>query len=465
MAKLPLNIALMPYAQQRRQILQQLLGAQSGVDPSATMYTSPNVGITATNAGGTQTSGQMPFQVPYMRQQGGGMPQTLPNTLYDRATRGLGGIEGFRERQQQTPPTSAPQSMLAKIRSGLGASPTSPMGMALDSAAQSLLQQSGYSQVPRTTGQIFGEALGAAREGYMGGKALEQAEADRLMAQRLADRDYALGLAKLAAEQGKRSAFSQKMADLGIDLNTPEGQAEARRIVESSGKTDIDISQKGEETFVTESVKAGFKRLGEADKIVQDSSQVEARLEMAVNLLNNPDFETGRLTSLLSPVKEFLVESKFIGGEEAKVISDQEVFKSLAEYLIPQMRASGSGSTSDSEMAGFRKATVGLSKTTEGNMKIAIGMLQAIRFEKKKRNLMDEYMLMDVDADGKSKPKGSLLKFGKYVDQKLGSVIPEFKTDEEIDQAYADGRIGLNELYYDANSKKYLVFEEENISR
>jgi len=82
------------------------------------------------------------------------------------------------QRQAQTPQSS----MLAKIRSGLGASPTSPMGMALDSAAQSLLQQSGYSPVPRTTGQIFGEALGAAREGYMGGKALEQAEADRLMA-------------------------------------------------------------------------------------------------------------------------------------------------------------------------------------------------------------------------------------------------------------------------------------------
>jgi hypothetical protein len=299
----------------------------------------------------------------------------------------------------------------------------------------------------------------------MGGKALEQAEADKAMARRLADRDYALEIAKISAERSKPSAFFQKMADLGIDLNTPEGQAEARRMLESSGKTNIDISQKGEETFVTESVKAGFKKLQEADKVVQDSSQVEARLEMAVNLLNNPDFETGRLTNLLSPIKEFLVESKFIGGEEAKVISDQELFKSVAEYLIPQMRATGSGATSDSEMAGFRKATVGLSKTKEGNMKIAIGMLQAIRFEKKKRILMDEYIEMDIGSNGKPKPRGSLVGFSAYVDQKLGSVIPEFKTNEEIDQAYLDGRIGLNELYYDADSKKYLVFEEQNIPR
>ena len=92
-------------------------------------------------------------------------------------------------------------------------------------------------------------------------------------------------------------------------------------------------------------------------------------------------------------------------------------------------------------------------------------MLQAIKFEKKKRNLMDEYISMNVDADGNPKPKGSLIKFGKYVDQKLGSVIPEIKTDEEIDQAYRDGRIGLNELYYDAVINKYLVFEEQNIPR
>ena len=58
-----------------------------------------------------------------------------------------------------------------------------------------------------------------------------------------------------------------------------------------------------------------------------------------------------------------------------------------------------------------------------------------------------------------------MVKFGKYVDQKLGSVIPEFKTDEEIDRAYTEGRIGLNELYYDAEAKKYLVFEELNIPR
>lgn len=197
MARLPLNIALNPFAQQRRQILgERLLGANSGVDPSARSYVEPRVGITATTVGGgTETYGDIPFRVPYAK-------QTTPTVPM-----GLGGIQGLRQRQQQTssqtPPQTPQSSMLAKIRSGLGASPTSPMGMALDSAARSLLQQSGYSPVPRTTGQIFGEALGAAREGYMGGKALEQAEAEKALARRLADRDYALELSKIESNKEK----------------------------------------------------------------------------------------------------------------------------------------------------------------------------------------------------------------------------------------------------------------------
>lgn len=194
MARLPLNIGLNPYAQQRRQILgERLLGANSGVDPSARSYVEPRVGITATNVGGgTETYGDIPFRVPYAKQTAPTVPM------------GLGGIQGLRQRQEQpTPPQTPQSSMLAKIRSGLGASPTSPMGMALDSAAQSLLQQSGYSPVPRTTGQIFGEALGAAREGYMGGVALEQAEAEKALARRLADRDYDLELQKILSDKEK----------------------------------------------------------------------------------------------------------------------------------------------------------------------------------------------------------------------------------------------------------------------
>lgn len=127
--------------------------------------------------------------------------------------------------QQQT----RPSSMLAKIRSGLGASPTSPVGMAISSGAQSLLEQSGYSPVPRTTGEIVGKALGAAREGYMGGLALEQAEAEKALARRLADRDYNLEVFKALNPTPKSSAKERDRARLFelanlVDMGTASQQ-------------------------------------------------------------------------------------------------------------------------------------------------------------------------------------------------------------------------------------------------
>lgn len=226
MARLPLNIGLNPYAQQRRQILgERLLGANSGVDPSARSYVEPRVGITTTSQGiagaeaGTETYGDIPFRVPYAKQTASTVPM------------GLGGIQGLRQRQEQpTTPQTPQSSMLAKIRSGLGASPTSPTGMALDSAAQSLLQQSGYSPVPRTTGQIFGEALGAAREGYMGGKALEQQAEQRAYEREKAEREF-----EYKKQQDQLNLF---MEELKINKQMQEAMR-ARKIAEFGNEKDL----------------------------------------------------------------------------------------------------------------------------------------------------------------------------------------------------------------------------------
>lgn len=225
MARLPLNIGLNPYAQQRRQILgERLLGANSGVDPSARSYVEPRVGITATSQGnmmagaGTETYGDIPFRVPYAKQQ----TPTVPM--------GLGGIDTFRRLQQQ--PQTPQSSMLAKIRSGLGASPTSPTGMALDSAAQSLLQQSGYSPVPRTTGQIFGEALGAAREGYMGGLQLEQAEAATIAAQKQQDLENQIANIELLIKAGEaESDILKNQAEMNLPFKGTSSFAQVSNIL------------------------------------------------------------------------------------------------------------------------------------------------------------------------------------------------------------------------------------------
>jgi len=135
----------------------------------------------------------------------------------------------FQQTPQPQTQAQPPMSMLDKIRTGLGAPSTSPMGMAINQASQSLLQQSGYSPVPRTTGEIIGGALGAANEGFMAGKVLEQQEAKALAARKQQDIEntrakYELMLkaAEVDAKAGKRfggtSSFAQS-SNILIELN------------------------------------------------------------------------------------------------------------------------------------------------------------------------------------------------------------------------------------------------------
>ena len=221
MAKLPLNIALNPFVQQRRQILgNRLLGAQGGVEGGGVSL--PMVGVSArslTREGeplAKRFSGEFMGDPPFAPQPRPDFMDASP--LLRSALRPL-------PRTITTPQSSEPQSMLAKIRSGLGASPMSPVGMAISSGAQSLLEQSGYSPVPRTTGEIVGKALGAAREGFMDGKVLEQAEAATIAAQ-------------------KQQGLENQMANLELLIKAAEAESEILK-----NQAEMDLPFKGTSTF------------------------------------------------------------------------------------------------------------------------------------------------------------------------------------------------------------------------
>ena len=153
----------------RPNIRELLFGAQGGVTPIGGTPIIPKAGSTAVNQlGQRQNVGQFPSDAP-LRQPA----MQYQSPLLQNAMRQSGSLP-FQQPPQPETPAQPPMSMLDKIRTGLGAPSTSPMGMAINQASQSLLQQSGYSPVPRTTGEIIGGALGAANEGFMTGKALEQ---------------------------------------------------------------------------------------------------------------------------------------------------------------------------------------------------------------------------------------------------------------------------------------------------
>lgn len=78
--------------------------------------------------------------------------------------------------------------------------------------------------------------------------------------------------------------------------------------------------------------------------------------------------QTGFGQNWLLPAKQAYQE---FTGQELKGTSEQEVLKSIQNYLGPQMRTPGSGSSSDTDVKMFVDSIPTLSKTEEGNRALA----------------------------------------------------------------------------------------------
>lgn len=355
------------------------------------------------------------------------------------------------QRQAQTTPQTPQSSMLAKIRSGLGASPTSPTGMALDSAAQSLLQQSGYSPVPRTTGQIFGEALGAAREGYMGGVALERDELARQAELAKQQKQFELNERELDILSGKAlkdSAFVEKLKLAGIDPTSPEGKAYVKELLKKSPQTVFMGGDKQKE----EAYKAALATRKNMQEKVEIDRELGARLDIAIDLLQS-GAQTGRIQSALLPIKQIGRELGFLSDDDVKTLTEQEIIESTAAFLTPRMRVVGSGASSDRDMDFFQRATVRLANTPEANLIIAKMQKQVMDYNRRRLNLFDKFVQKNENDFG----------FGSYADEEMGSVYQRASTDEEFTKLIKDGKLKEGDVYFNGIANEFMILEKEDM--
>tara|TARA_Y100000114_G_scaffold84501_2_gene78048 strand:- start:2198 stop:3451 length:1254 start_codon:yes stop_codon:yes gene_type:complete len=347
----------------------------------------------------------------------------------------------YNEKMQQQ---RSPSSMLAKIRSGLGASPTSPVGMAISSGAQSLLEQSGYSPVPRTTGEIFGKALGAAREGYLGGVALERDLAKQQKQFELSERELEI----LYKRASKDSAFVEKLRLAGIDHTSPEGKAYIKELLKKSPQTVFMGGDKQKE----EAYKSALATRKDMIEKVNADRELGARLDIAIDLLTS-GAETGRIQSALMPLRQIGRELGFLSDKDVRNLSNQEIIESTAAFLTPRMRVVGSGASSDRDMDFFARATVRLANTPQANLVIAKMQKQLMNYNKKRLELFDEYVSKNGNDFG----------FGSFADEKMGSVYQRASTDEELTQLIKDGKLKKGDVYFNGFANEFMILLEEDM--
>jgi len=154
-----------------------------------------------------------------------------------------------------------------------------------------------------------------------------------------------------------------------------------------------------------------------------DNEQMISNLKTANNILSAEEdaVETGKLTELLLPLRQWGVSLGWVESDEVKPI---EFLNSLYKWIIPRMRVVGSGSTSDGEIKMFSEATAGLGNTTHGNRLIAQYGIQLHEYNKRRNNLRSRELKKEGYDDDE---------FGDYADRVLG---PSY---EKIDGNHLDG--------------------------
>jgi len=214
----------------------------------------------------------------------------------------------------------------------------------------------------------------------------------------------------------------------------------------------VNIDQTGEKTVVVESAKSGIARLDKDSEKFEANLDLLNRLDVAKDLLAG-GMETGPIQSILLPFRKIGADLNLISDEKQNELSNQEVFNAISNYLIPRMRAEGSGATSNLEGAAFAKATITIDKSPRSNAMILAGMRQlAIRQNKIIREKEKWFY-----GDGNGTFKG----FGDWADDNVPAAFQRIKSDEELTIAIEEGTISVGDAFYDALNKRYEILSED----
>ena len=218
----------------------------------------------------------------------------------------------------------------------------------------------------------------------------------------------------------------------------------------------VNITNDREKTIVTESAKSGIKRLNADSEKYEGNLDLLNRLDVAKDLLAG-GMETGPIQSILLPFRKIGADLNLISEEKASELSNQEVFNAISNYLIPRMRAEGSGATSNLEGAAFAKATITIDKSPRSNSMILAGMRQlAIRQNK----IIQEKEDWFYDKD---KGNGSFRGFSKWAEENVPAAFQRLETDAELTAAIDAGTLSVGDAFYDASNKRYEILTEDMI--
>lgn len=316
-----------------------------------------------------------------------------------------------------------------------------PRAQGMLGAAAAGFEASGYQDRPVSLGQVLG------RMGTAGTKSYAAAE-DRIAAQRAASQKSVIDRLLAEAQYAKAmrpdtTSLMKNLAAAGIDPNSPEGQ---KIIMDALTKPGTTIMTGGEGEFLKEGIKAGFATIKEAQTDIKTDSTLAPRVMQIIDLIEG-GAETGRIQSATMGLRQLGKELGFLSDEQVSSLRDQEVLRSAMSYMVPRMRVTGSGASSDRDMAFFAQAAPMMTNTPEGNLIIAKMFKQLMDYNKKRLTLMGKTLKKDKN----------LLGFEEAADAELGAFYQRAKTQDDLDALVESGAIKEGDVFYNGLAGEFQI--------
>ncbi len=225
---------------------------------------------------------------------------------------------------------------------------------------------------------------------------------------------------------------------------------------EIASDTNFNIGDTLEIAMAKEAMELGAVDIEKTNDALRTSNQLVPRLLSAQRILQDPDFETGPITSKTNPIRKLYAD---IFGTDKDQLNQEEAFTAFANFTVPRMRPPGSGATSDFEAALFQDSTINLANTKKGNQIILGTMLQTVRREKEIAMLKEQYFM-----DNKT-----TLGFQKYLQDKnlITPLYKEIKSSDQAIELFDNGLLKNGDVYVDymtmPSNPQLAIFNEKDI--
>ena len=294
---------------------------------------------------------------------------------------------------------------------------------------EGVLAKSGNSLMPVS----FSEALSSGMQSmntYDANQATAQAKKDQF------EKEYNLKLQKIILDSNSPTNLMKNIMSAGIDPKSPEGQKIITDFL-TKPESSVNIDQKTESAIDVKKYELGSTLVKENRKVIQENRNINSKLEVMKSMIEDGSIpDTNRFSEIKKSISQGMNAMGMLSETEQDELAGLESFDALVSYMVPRMRAVGSGSTSDFEAAMYMTAAPNLKNTPQGNLRIIAGFQQFNDYNIRYTNSMDKWLSKNNNLDGFEED---------WVANNGDGIFHSYSNQEEMENLVSSGKLKKNQ--------------------